>query len=230
MMHMFARNVRAARLLACLLASGFAATLAQGQIRERVEISYPFTISSQQFQPGTYVVSINDRSLVMESSTGEKASQTGISRLAGPNTFLQGGALVFDSTDGGHVLSEVWIPGEDGILMYSIPKGHTRSVVLVSELTARNHPSGKTAYDLTCAQCHGDKGKGNVKADQYFGVTIPRLNSAPVQSKSDAELSEIIASGTKTMPPVEVEESGFRHRLPPQDVDAVVAYLRTLKQ
>jgi hypothetical protein len=32
------------------------------------------------------------------------------------------------------------------------------------------------------------------------------------------------------MPPVEIDESGFRHRLPPQDVDAVIAYVRTLKQ
>jgi len=55
------------------------------------------------------------------------------------------------------------------------------------------------------------------------------LTSPEVQGKSDAELKEIISKGTQTMPPVEVEESGFRHRLPPQDVDAVVAYLRTLK-
>jgi hypothetical protein len=51
-----------------------------------------------------------------------------------------------------------------------------------------------------------------------------------VQSKSDAELKEIINKGGSAMPPVEIDESGFRHRLPPQDVDAVIAFVRTLKQ
>jgi len=62
-----------------------------------------------------------------------------------------------------------------------------------------------------------------------MGVTIPHLNSAQIKSKSDAELKAIISSGTSDMPPVEIEESGFMHRLPAQDVDAVIAYVRTLK-
>jgi hypothetical protein len=43
-------------------------------------------------------------------------------------------------------------------------------------------------------------------------------------------LREQISQGSRLMPPVEIDESGFRHRLPPQDVDAVIAYVRTLKQ
>ena len=58
--------------------------------------------------------------------------------------------------------------------------------------------------------------KGDKNADKFFNVTIPRLNSAEVQSKSDAELKEIIIKGTRAMDPVEIDESGFRHRLPPQ--------------
>jgi hypothetical protein len=51
-----------------------------------------------------------------------------------------------------------------------------------------------------------------------------------VQGKSDAELKELITKGSGAMPPVEIDESGFRHRLPAQDVDAVIAYVRTLKK
>jgi hypothetical protein len=50
-----------------------------------------------------------------------------------------------------------------------------------------------------------------------------------VQGKSDADLKEVITKGSRKMDPVEIDESGFRHRLPPQSGDAVVAYLRTFK-
>src|SRR5208337_1175564 len=138
--------------------------------------------------------------------------------------------LVFDKTSGGHILCEVWIPGTDGILLHSIPKDHARDVLLLTDLNQARNVSGKGAYDLTCARCHGADGKGDARADKFFKTTIPRLSSAEVQGKSDAELREIITKGTSTMPPVEIEEAGFRHRLPPQDVDAVIAYLRTLKR
>ncbi len=232
MMSIITRNATATRLLTCLFATVFAAFPALGQRRVEVQIPYPFTVSvgSHAYPAGTYTVSLNNGILVMQSSTGQQIRQMIITRLSGPNSFLQGGALVFDNAGGGHILSEVWLPNEDGALVYSIPKGETRSVLSFSELATTGHASGKTAFDLTCARCHGQEGQGNPKADQYFGITIPRLNSAAVQSKSDAEIRAIIMAGTATMPPVEVEEGGFRHRLPPQDVSAVIAYVHTLKR
>ena len=229
-MHIFVRNARATRLLICLLASALTAPLVQAQRPERVDIPYPFTVASHRFPAGIYTVSFEGDLLVMRSNTGETINRLITSRLSGPNSFLQGGSLVFDNTGEDHILSEVWLPGGDGALVYDIPKGHVRAVLSFSELSPNGHASGKTAYDLTCARCHGQEGRGNVKADEYFGVTIPRLASSQVQSKSNAELRAIITSGTQTMPPVEVEESGFMHRLPSQDVDAVIAYLRTLKR
>ncbi len=229
MMKVIVRNVKAARLLAFLVATTFTAGLVPGQASERIQIPYPFTVSSTHLPAGAYTLTVNEYRLVLRSSTGEEASPSIITRLSGPNPFLQAGSMVFDSTGGQNILSEVWLPGQDGLLVYSIPKGHTRAVLSFSELASMGHASGKTAYDLTCARCHGEEGKGNVKADEYFGITIPRLTSSAVQGKSDAELKAIITMGTQTMPPVEVDDSGFRHRLPPQDVDAVIAYLRTLK-
>jgi cytochrome c5 len=217
-------------MLSFLLATAGLACLAQGQTRERITVPYPFTVASTQLPPGTYTFVIGDRSIVIQSdTTSDQAQGMFITRLSGPNPFLQAGTLVFDNTDGGHVLSEIWIPRGDGILMYAVPKGHTRALLSFSEIGLSGHVSGKTAYELTCARCHGDEGQGTEKADKYFGIKIPRLNSPEVRGKSDTELRTIIAVGTKTMPPVEVDEAGFLHRLPAENVDGVIAYLRTLK-
>lgn len=114
--------------------------------------------------------------------------------------------------------------------MHPIPNGDSSLGLIGTSLNMKQSYSGKKVYDLTCFRCHGDNGKGNPEADKFFGLTIPRLDSAEVQKKSDAELRQQITQGSDVMPPVEIEESGFRHRLQPQDVDAVIAYLRTLKQ
>jgi mono/diheme cytochrome c family protein len=90
--------------------------------------------------------------------------------------------------------------------------------------------TGKAAFDRTCRRCHGLDGAGEPRADKFFGTSIPRLNSADVQSKSDAELKEIITTGRRGMAPVEIDEAGFRHRLPPELVDTLIAYVRTLKK
>jgi cytochrome c5 len=222
----------ASRLMAFVLVTFFAVGPAFGQtgLGMRVEIPYEFTFASKVLPAGTYTFSVTNFGLRLQSATGEKSTAIIVTRLGGPPEFLRDGCLVFDKTGGGHILSEIWLPGEDGILVHSNPKKQDREILLVSGTYPTRKLSGKAAYNLTCARCHGPDGKGNERADKFFNLTIPRLTSAEAQGKSDAELREIITKGTSAMPPVEIDESGFRHRLPPQDVDAVIAYLRTLKQ
>ena len=226
-----ARFGTAIRLFACVAATAFVVTPVLGQGREMVNIPFSFTLHNSKvpLPAGSYNISSSSNFLVLAPSRGQQVTQLINTRLNRPNSFLQAGALVFDSTGGKKILSEVWLPGQTGILLHAIPKGDNRDVVSFSSLSMNSSTPGKTAFELTCAQCHGQGGRGNPEADHYFGLAIPRLNSPMVQSKSDVELRSIITAGTEKMPPVEVEESGFRHRLPPQDVDAVVAYLRTLK-
>ena len=226
-----ARFGTAIRLLACVAATAFVVAPVLGQGREMVNIPFSFTLHNSKvpLPAGSYNISSSSDFLALACRSGQQVKQLIIARLIGPNSFLQAGALVFDSTGDKKTLSEVWLPGQTGILLHAIPKGHNRDVVSFSSLSMNSRTSGKTAFELTCARCHGQGGSGNPEADRYFGVTIPRLNSPMVQSKADAELRAIITAGTEKMPPVEVEEAGFRHRLPPQDVDAVIAYLRTLK-
>ncbi len=227
-------RVMVGRLLVLILVTICAAGSAFGQGVEavRAQIPYEFTFASKVLPPGTYTLTVTKFGLQAQSaSNGEVYRASIITRLGGPPAMFQGGSLVFDKSGGTRILAEVWMTGADGILLHSTPKGHAHEVVLLSEdFDAKSNLSGKAAYNQTCIRCHGPAGKGDKNADKFFNTTIPRLNSAAVQSKSDAELKELITQGSKAMPPVEIDEAGFRHRLPPQDVDAVIAYVRTLKQ
>jgi mono/diheme cytochrome c family protein len=81
----------------------------------------------------------------------------------------------------------------------------------------------------TCQVCHGANGAGNRAADGFFEVKVPRLNSAYVQAKSDADLRKIILEGSRRMDPVRFQESdGARHGLPAYAVDPVIAFVRSL--
>jgi mono/diheme cytochrome c family protein len=233
MQQMRTRGAMARRLMAFILVTFFAVGLAFGQTGQimRFEIPYEFTVGSKVLPAGTYTFtfSLEESRLRVQSAKGGTSTNI-ITQLSGPAQFLRDGSLVFDKTEGGRILSEVWMPGTDGVLVHSVPKNHRRDVLIVPVLSETRTVSGKAAYGLTCARCHGPDGKGDEGADKFFNTTIPRLSSAEVQSKSDAELRQQITQGGRLMPPVEIDESGFRHRLPPQDVDAVIAYVRTLKR
>lgn len=212
--------------LSVFCASGF------GQAVEavRAEVPYEFTLGSKVLPAGRYTLTVTKFGLQVQSSGGDVYRASIITRLGGPSALFQGGSLVFDKSGNVRILSEVWMAGADGILLHSTPKGHTHEVVLLSEdFDDKTTLSGKTAYNETCIRCHGANGRGDKAADKFFNLSIPRLNSAAIQSKSDAELKEIITKGSNAMPPVETDQAGFRHRLPPQDVDAVVEFVRTFK-
>ncbi len=91
-------------------------------------------------------------------------------------------------------------------------------------------PQGKAVYEDTCKQCHGPEGKGDAMADKFYQVRIPRLNSDYVQNKTDGEIREIITRGRRKMAPVRAGRPSVEHRLDPKSVDAVIAYIRTLKK
>jgi cytochrome c553 len=231
MMKVIVRNLTVTRLVSAVIFMLFVAAPSIGRAQGMlIEIPFQFLVGSQTVPAGTYTFSVDSFGLVLQSGTSGQLHAMIITRLTGPPGFLQGGSAVFDKTGALPILSEVWVPGSDGFLLHSIPKNHSRDVLFFSALNQAGSASGKTAFNLTCAKCHGEGGNGNEAADKFFHTKIPRLTSPEVQNMSDAELKEIIGKGTQIMPPVEVEESGFRHRLPPQDVDAVVAYLRTLKR
>ena len=149
-----------------------------------------------------------------------------VTGLGGPSEF-QDGSLVFDRSGSARVLAEIWIPGTDGLLIHSTPKGHTHEMLLMSGKEQSQGLSGEAVYNRTCRRCHGGDGSGEERADKFFKKQIPRLNSAVVQGKPDAELKSIVVNGAGAMVPVRMEDSGFGHRLPAEAVDAVIAHVRT---
>jgi cytochrome c553 len=227
------RNALTRSLMALALVTFFAVGVAFGQTGSlRFEIPYQFSLGSKVLPPGTYTFSTNSFGLAVQSAAGAHYSSHVITWISGPAELLRDGSLVFDKSNGSRILSEVWMPGANGLLVHSIPKDHQRDVLMGSSLGLNeSHAiSGKAAFELTCAKCHGADGNGNKDADKFFATDIPKLTSQVVQSKTDDELRRQITIGSSKMPPVEIDESGFRHRLPPPDVDAVIAYVRSLKK
>jgi cytochrome c553 len=229
MQQMKIKDAMVRKLMTFLFVTIFSVGLAFGQTM-RFEVPYAFSFGPKVLPAGTYTFAVHNGFLVLGSDTGVSSHGNIITRLSGPAEFLRDGSLVFDKGDSGLTLSEVWLPGIDGLLLHSIPKGHSRSVLTAPNLDLTHTYTGKAAYNLTCGRCHGPDGNGDKRADKFFNLTIPRLTSAAVQNKPDAELKQLITQGSSVMPPVEIDEAGFRHRLPPQDVDAVIAYVHTLRQ
>jgi mono/diheme cytochrome c family protein len=89
---------------------------------------------------------------------------------------------------------------------------------------------GKAIFEQTCKKCHGPEGKGDRIADKFFKVTIPRLNSAYVQNKSDEEIKEVVTKGRRKMDPVKPGTPIATHSVKAEWVDDVIAYVRTLKK
>jgi mono/diheme cytochrome c family protein len=224
----FAKGLIAFSLFTCL-----AAGAAFGQVSQVVKIPYEFAVASKVLPAGTYTFSVATGAnewLQVRSENGTQSRVHIMTRLGGPSAFMQDGSLVFDKSSGRHILCEVWIPGTDGLLLRRAPNGTGREIVLLSDLRSTANLSGKAAYDRTCSRCHGPDGKGDPKADKFFNTAIPKLASERVQGKSDAEMREIITKGSSAMPPVEIDESGYRHRLSPESVDAVITHVRTFKR
>lgn len=79
---------------------------------------------------------------------------------------------------------------------------------------------GAALYKAKCASCHGADGKGETAAGK--AMKVRDLGSAEVQAQSDGQLTEIVGKGKAKMP-------GYEKSIGADGVQAVVAYIRTLK-
>jgi cytochrome c5 len=194
-------------------------------------VPFGFEVGSTSLPAGTYQFKFNvpEESLVISGAKGEETKLHIIARLAGASLFKDTG-LVFNVLRGHHVLAEVWIPGEGGVVVNNTPQKHSNETVTAVVSGAAPKMSGKEVFDSTCARCHGPMGKGNPMAEKFFKTSIPRLDSAYVQGKSDQELKDIISHGRRNMDPVRIGQASVQHLLHPESVDAVVKYVRTFKQ
>ena len=80
---------------------------------------------------------------------------------------------------------------------------------------------GAAIYKAKCAMCHGADGAGQTAMGK--NMKLRDLRSAEVQKQTDAELVKWIADGKGKMP-------AYKGKLTPADIDALVAFIRTLKK
>jgi mono/diheme cytochrome c family protein len=91
-------------------------------------------------------------------------------------------------------------------------------------------PQGKEVFEKICSECHGERGSGNQVANNFYKVQIPRLDSAQVQSMSDEDLKTVIVKGRRKMKPPLAGTPYMQHKVKPELLNDVVAYVRTLKK
>ena len=87
---------------------------------------------------------------------------------------------------------------------------------------AGNPQAGKAVFDKSCRSCHGADGHGNPAIAKMMKVNMRGLDSAEVQSKSDADLKHEITEGTGKMKPIKILSES-------QTAD-VIAYVRSLRK
>ena len=101
---------------------------------------------------------------------------------------------------------------------------HVMSVTLLlvgGAALADAGPDGGAIFKKNCAICHGADGRGQTPTGR--ALKLKDLGTADVQKLTNAEMQKIIADGKGTMP-------AFKDKLDQAGIDAVIAFLRTLKK
>ena len=85
------------------------------------------------------------------------------------------------------------------------------------------------AWKAKCSSCHGAAGKADTDKGQQ--MKIVDMTSPEFQAKKDDELKNAILNGVKKEKGgVKQEMDAFKGDLTPEQVDALVAYIRTFKK
>jgi cytochrome c6 len=91
-------------------------------------------------------------------------------------------------------------------------------MLAVTPAVGQGSAPGAGVYKSNCATCHGQDGGGTAVGKSLKAAD---LRSAEVQSKPDAELTQVISDGKGNMP-------GFKGTISDDQIHAVLAHVRTL--
>jgi cytochrome c6 len=94
-------------------------------------------------------------------------------------------------------------------------------VLLLNVSVGRADDAGQKLYSSKCAACHGPDGKGETAVGK--ANKLHDLASSDVQKQSDEDLTTIITGGKGKMP-------AYGKSLKPEQIKALVEYIRTLKK
>jgi cytochrome c6 len=93
------------------------------------------------------------------------------------------------------------------------------SMLLALGLPIAAFADGAAIFKSRCAICHGADGSGNTPTGK--SLKLKSLGSPEIQKLTDAEIAKSLTDGKGKMPPT---------KLPPADIEAVIKFVRTLKQ
>jgi len=98
------------------------------------------------------------------------------------------------------------------------------SVLLGTAALAQVDPKKtERTWKSKCSSCHGAGGKGDTDKGQQ--LKIVDMTSSGFQAKKDDELRKAILDGVE-----KAKEHSFKSELTPEQVDALVAYVRAFKK
>jgi hypothetical protein len=135
---------RQAVALVLLLVSGVASALAQTSF----QIPFPFQAGGKKLPAGAYTFSktAEGELVVRQDATGKESPAAVIERISQPAPPIAGPRLVFDEVGDFapsyteyitvYVLSEVWLPGEDGYRVH-VTKGAHKTKEVKGEATKK---------------------------------------------------------------------------------------------
>ena len=98
----------------------------------------------------------------------------------------------------------------------NVPEGTTAIVPRLQAAPVPEKSDGPAVYAANCARCHGDEGEGTKKG-------IPLISGHALHHTADEYIKQVNNGKDKKMP-------GFKDKLSPEDIAAVVDFVRNVLQ
>ena len=154
-------TVRMLTTVSLLALLALASAYGQTGMTLHANVPFDFEAGGKTLPAGTYQFRpTSGNFLEISNATTSVAKVMIITTLSGFSFFRDAG-LVFNSYEGKHVLAEIWIPGQDGLLVSTTSKKHSHEMVIAVVSGPAPNMSGQAIFERTCAKCHGPNGQGN---------------------------------------------------------------------
>ncbi len=100
----------------------------------------------------------------------------------------------------------------------------TASLLLSATAMAQADPKKtERTWKAKCASCHGATGTGDT--DKGKELKVPDMTTAAFQGKKDDALKKAISDGVE-----KAKDHAFKSELTPEQIDALVSYIRAFKK
>ena len=108
---------------------GGAMAYAQGSQKISAEIGFPFVAGDKEMPAGKYTLTVTDAGPVMILGPGGVRAVLPVITTLGRHDQDPDSEFVFDKIDGKPVLSEIWMPKKDGLLLLATKAPHEHAVL-----------------------------------------------------------------------------------------------------